>query len=688
MNKQFPLPHIVSPIAPDLRRFLDRVKESFDDPDGLVTKKDLVDTGVFRQATGPVLEFLEPGEEIAYFTPPAPTNLIATGAMTSIVLTWSGVGYNTGYAYTEVWRANVDNLGIAVLIGTVIAGMYADAVGSDSSHYYWIRMVNVNDEKGPFNSAAGVAGATSPDLEYVFSQLTQAHGSTSDAPFFQLDTATVINGVTIPAGTYIKSAQIFNGTITNAKIGTAAIDSVKIADASIVTAKIANLAVTDAQIGNLNASKITAGTIAAARIGATSITAGKLVVTGTGAINAGTVGALPTSLYSTNTTTINGANITTGTITTNKLTVTPTQTFRQGSFPQSNIGEGDLWIHTSNNNTIYRYDGRSPYADAGWIISEIDVVDLVNSGSTTIVGNKISTGTITATHIDSAGITANKLNVNGPLVINSTSNNIGSFQFHKSTFNDYNTPGVFVGNRAGSGTATFLAGNLTSYILADETGVTIVGADVHGLNTLSNAPTLPGSAITYTSGGPHRFDFASGTNAITFQMSGGGGGGGGASSGGGANNGGTGGTTTLKIYNASDALQNTFSIGGGGGGAGNYHESGGVTGESFGGPGSNGVPSGANAIFSGSGGAGAGEGNGSAGSGNSAGGGGAGHDRRFHDQDGGNKGLRGSFLNNTTYTVNNVFFYAVITLGSGGSAGGGSRTGGTGSSGAVVITVS
>ena len=40
MNRQFPLPAVTSPIAPDLRRFLDRVKEGFDDPDGLVTKKE------------------------------------------------------------------------------------------------------------------------------------------------------------------------------------------------------------------------------------------------------------------------------------------------------------------------------------------------------------------------------------------------------------------------------------------------------------------------------------------------------------------------------------------------------------------------------------------------------------------------------------------------------------------------
>jgi len=174
VNKQFPLPHIVSPIAPDLRRFLDRVKESFDDPNGLVTKQDLIGTGVFKANTASDLEFLEPGEEISYATPPAPLNLVAAGAMTAIILTWSGVNYNAGYAYTEVWRASANNLGLAVLIGTATAGMYADAVGSAASHWYWVRMVNVLNDKGPFNSVAGTAGATSPDVDYLLSQLTNS----------------------------------------------------------------------------------------------------------------------------------------------------------------------------------------------------------------------------------------------------------------------------------------------------------------------------------------------------------------------------------------------------------------------------------------------------------------------------------------------------------------------------------
>jgi len=288
-----PLPHVVSPVAPDLRRFLDRLKETFDDPNGLVTREDLIGTGAFVSSKLGTLEYIEPGEEISYFTPPAPLSLSATGSMTSIILTWSGVNYNEGYSYTEVWRASVDNLGIAVLIGTTTSGMYADAVGSDASHYYWVRMVNVNNVKGPFNSAAGVAGATSPDLAYVFSQLTANYGVSSDAPFFQLDSNTTINGVVIPAGTYIKEAKIHNGIITNAKIGNLAVDAAKIANATIVNAKIAIGTIETARIkdANITTAKINDLAVTTAKIGDAQITNAKIGnVIQSASYNAGSAG--------------------------------------------------------------------------------------------------------------------------------------------------------------------------------------------------------------------------------------------------------------------------------------------------------------------------------------------------------------------------------------------------------------
>lgn len=61
-------------------------------------------------------------------------------------------------------------------------------------------------------------------------------------PFIIQATPTTINGVAVPAGTYIADAFIRNGTITNVKIANAAID--------------------DAKVASLSAAKLTAGSIA------------------------------------------------------------------------------------------------------------------------------------------------------------------------------------------------------------------------------------------------------------------------------------------------------------------------------------------------------------------------------------------------------------------------------------------
>jgi hypothetical protein len=268
------LPSIVSTIAPDLRRFLDRVRDSFESPDGVVTREELVKTGVFAKNTAGDLSFLETGTTDSCTPPPAPLNLVSSGAMTSIVLTWDGVSYNACYAYSEIWRADTDDLGLAVLLGTTTSGMFTDAVGSDASHYYWVRFVSVLDDKGPYNQTGGTLGETAPDLAYVISQLTEAYGTTSSAPFFQLDAATTINGAVIPAGTYMQTAYIHDAAITNAKIGALAVDSAHIADAAITTAKIADANITNAKIGALavDSAQIAAAAITTAKIADANIT--------------------------------------------------------------------------------------------------------------------------------------------------------------------------------------------------------------------------------------------------------------------------------------------------------------------------------------------------------------------------------------------------------------------------------
>lgn len=238
------LPSISSLIPRDLRAFLDRVREALDSSgaDRLVTARELANAGLARISAGGSLE--EPLPEYCG-PPPAPSSFVTFGSMTSVILEWSGIAYPC-HAYTEVWRADVDDISLAVLVGMSSGFMYADAVGSSASKFYWIRFINNQDAIGPFNAAAGTPGATSPDPEYLIDQLT------GDGPYQPLILVTEpfeLNGVLVPAGTYIRDAWIANGSIGNAKIGNAAIDSAKIADASIVNAKISDGAITTAKIG-------------------------------------------------------------------------------------------------------------------------------------------------------------------------------------------------------------------------------------------------------------------------------------------------------------------------------------------------------------------------------------------------------------------------------------------------------
>lgn len=79
----------------------------------------------------------------------------------------------------------------------------------------------------------------------------------------------VINGVTVPAGTYIDTLMVADGTITRAHIKDLAVDSAKIADAAITTAKIGDAQITTAKVGDLQVgtAKIANAAITTAKIG-------------------------------------------------------------------------------------------------------------------------------------------------------------------------------------------------------------------------------------------------------------------------------------------------------------------------------------------------------------------------------------------------------------------------------------
>jgi hypothetical protein len=284
------LPAVTSQVPRDLRNFLDRVRDILKavGSQQLITAEQLEQLNLLRiDAQGRLLPTIDGGDGgttggKVLPTPPVPQNLAATAAIQNIIVEWDTPNYR-GHAYTEVWSAGVDDLSQAVLIGSAPGGIYVDSVGPSVTRYYWARFVNEEDTRGAFNSISGVPATTGSDLAYTMDLLSDTFGGTSEAPFFQLDAPTVIDGVTIPAGTYIKSAFIYDGVITNAKIANLAVDNAKIANlsadkinAGFLSADRIQAGSIDAKIANLDAAIITSGFINTARIQDASITTAKI----------------------------------------------------------------------------------------------------------------------------------------------------------------------------------------------------------------------------------------------------------------------------------------------------------------------------------------------------------------------------------------------------------------------------
>lgn len=220
---------------------------------------------------------------LADFTPPpAPTNVATTNGFASVFVEWDDPAPSYPcFAYAEVFRADVNDLGQAVKIGQTDFYLYPDNPGRAGIFYYWVRFVSKAGVAGNFNAVSGQMGEIGNDPQYVFDLLTDAlqnSGTAVPSVLQILESPVIINGVTVPAGVYIRDAFIANGTITNAKIGNAAIDTAKIADAAISTAKIGNAQVTTAKIvdANITTAKIQDAAINTAKILDAAITSAKI----------------------------------------------------------------------------------------------------------------------------------------------------------------------------------------------------------------------------------------------------------------------------------------------------------------------------------------------------------------------------------------------------------------------------
>ncbi|KAB8042547.1 phage tail tip fiber protein [Janthinobacterium aquaticum] len=106
--------------------------------------------------------------------PPAPTGLVATGTPATIVLRWGAAPASySNLSHTEVWRATVNSLAQAALVGRADGREYVDPVGPGATRYYWIRYVSRASIPGPFNANGGTVGASDVEVEHLLQVLTE-----------------------------------------------------------------------------------------------------------------------------------------------------------------------------------------------------------------------------------------------------------------------------------------------------------------------------------------------------------------------------------------------------------------------------------------------------------------------------------------------------------------------------------
>ena len=225
---------------------------------------------------------LQPAEGV-YPVPPAPTGVKVTGSFAQIFIEWDQPGFD-GYSYTDIWRAQENNIAKAVKVGVSSWNLYSDSPQSNAlaeNYFYWARHVNKNGVAGPFNAIAGHYGATADDPEYVLDLLVDAKWKATTAralnflgypsrPNGYAHKATVdgISGWTEPEWPTTIGGTVVDGSITwrcEAAVSATPPFEVGLVNGVVKTVikslMIGDATITNAMIKELAADKILAGSI-------------------------------------------------------------------------------------------------------------------------------------------------------------------------------------------------------------------------------------------------------------------------------------------------------------------------------------------------------------------------------------------------------------------------------------------
>jgi len=78
-------------------------------------------------------------------------------------------------SHTEIWQAEVDNLGVAAKAQDALGNLAAIHVGPSSNmQYFWARHISVRGDPGPFNAVSGTPGQTALDPAVLLDALTDS----------------------------------------------------------------------------------------------------------------------------------------------------------------------------------------------------------------------------------------------------------------------------------------------------------------------------------------------------------------------------------------------------------------------------------------------------------------------------------------------------------------------------------
>jgi hypothetical protein len=179
------LPFVSSSIPPDLRQFLERVRESLDG-DTYVRRTDYVQGTVPRYPGEPLTPPSPPPNEIflpcgSPVTPTTPTGFYVTPGFSGFLLSWDMPAY-CGHDRTEVYalrrNGSASELTELNMLGESRGVMYSHVCDQADAYWcFWIRHVNVEDVEGPFNGTLGVCARTAiqpePILDALRGQITE-----------------------------------------------------------------------------------------------------------------------------------------------------------------------------------------------------------------------------------------------------------------------------------------------------------------------------------------------------------------------------------------------------------------------------------------------------------------------------------------------------------------------------------